>query len=167
MEKRINRKTEVYVSAFKNGINEKLIQLGIKNDDLLQYVYDYERLAFTKDDFVKRKRVKNIVPNFERCCSLRANGEQCTRRKKTAFEYCGTHVKGSPHGIIDASNVIIPSLSQSVDVWAQDIKGIMYYIDGKNNVYQAEDIILNKINPKIISKYVKVGETYSIPEFNI
>jgi hypothetical protein len=167
MEKRINRKTEGYVSAFKNGINEKLIQLGIKSDDLLQFVYDYERLTFTKEDFVKRKRVKNIVPNFERCCSLRANGEQCTRRKKITFEYCGTHVKGSPHGIIDESTVIVPSLSQSVDVWAQDIKGIMYYIDGKNNVYQAEDIIINKINPKIISKYVKIGETYSIPEFNI
>jgi len=93
--------------------------------------------------------------------------EQCTRRKKITFEYCGTHVKGSPHGIIDESTVIVPSLSQSVDVWAQDIKGIMYYIDGKNNVYQAEDIIINKINPKIISKYVKIGETYSIPEFNI
>ena len=167
MEKRINRKTEVYVSAFKNGINEKLIQLGIKNDDLLQFVYDYERLTFTKEDFVKRKRVKNVVPNFERCCSLRANGEQCTRRKKISFDYCGTHVKGSPHGIIDASNEIIPSLSQSVDVWAQDIKGIMYYIDGKNNVYQAEDIIINKINPKIIGKYLKIGDTYSIPEFNI
>ena len=167
MEKRINRKTEVYISAFKNGINEKLIQLGIKNDDLLQFVYDHERLTFSKEDFVKRKRVKNIVPHFERCCSLRANGEQCTRRKKTSFDYCGTHVKGSPHGIVDASNVIIPASSQTVDVWAQDIKGIMYYIDGKNNVYQAEDIIINKINPKIISKYVKVGDTYSIPEFNI
>ena len=33
------------------------------------------------------------------------------------------------------------------------------------NVYQAEDIISNKVNPKIIAKYVKQGETYSIPEF--
>ena len=41
------------------------------------------------------------------------------------------------------------------------------YIDKSNNVYQAEDIISNKINPKIIAKYLKDGEKYSIPEFNI
>jgi hypothetical protein len=34
-------------------------------------------------------------------------------------------------------------------------------------VYQAEDIISNKVNPKIIAKYQKDGEKYSIPEFNI
>ena len=35
------------------------------------------------------------------------------------------------------------------------------------NVYQAEDIISNKVNPKIIAKYVHEGEIYSIPEFSI
>jgi hypothetical protein len=54
-----------------------------------------------------------------------------------------------------------------VEVWAQDIQGIVYYIDKSNNVYQAEDIVSNKINPKIIAKYLKNGEHYSIPEFNI
>ena len=57
--------------------------------------------------------------------------------------------------------------TQKVEVYAQDIQGIVYYIDKNNNVYQAEDIISNKINPKIIARYVKSGETYSIPEFNI
>ena len=52
-------------------------------------------------------------------------------------------------------------------MFAQDIQGIIYYIDKNSNVYQAEDIIINKINPKIIAKYVKEGENYSIPEFNI
>jgi hypothetical protein len=35
------------------------------------------------------------------------------------------------------------------------------------NVYQAEDIVSNKINPNIIAKYVKNGETYSIPAFGL
>jgi hypothetical protein len=34
-------------------------------------------------------------------------------------------------------------------------------------VYQAEDIVVNKVNPKIIAKYIKNGEQYSIPEFNL
>jgi hypothetical protein len=57
--------------------------------------------------------------------------------------------------------------TQKVEVWAQDIQGIVYYIDKTNNVYQAEDVVINKVNPKIIAKYVKNGDNYSIPEFNI
>jgi hypothetical protein len=54
-----------------------------------------------------------------------------------------------------------------VEVWAQDIQGIVYYIDKFNNVYDTADIIKNQMNPKIIAKYVKTGESFSIPELNI
>jgi hypothetical protein len=129
-------------------------------------VYDYERLSFEKEDFQKRKRVKNFVPIFDRCCAKRATNQQCTRRKKEANEYCGTHMKGTPHGVVDTQEDAKVT-TQKIEVWAQDIQGIIYYIDKNNNVYQAEDIIINKLNPKIIAKYVKNGDTYSIPEFNI
>jgi GH25 family lysozyme M1 (1,4-beta-N-acetylmuramidase) len=75
-------------------------------------------------------------------------------------------LKGTPHGIVDAT-VEPKNTTQKVEVYAQDIQGIIYYIDKNNNVYQAEDIISNKVNPKIIAKYAKDGEKYSIPEFNI
>ena len=110
--------------------------------------------------------MKNFVPIFDRCCAKRASGEQCTRRKKETNEYCGTHLKGTPHGVIDnQSDEKITT--KKVEVCVQEIQGIVYYIDKSNNVYQAEDIISNKINPKIIAKYVKNGEQYSIPELNI
>ena len=170
MEKRLNKKAEGYITSFKDSIREKVTQMGMTKDQqvnqLLQYIYDYERLSFNKEDFQKRKRVKNFVPIFDRCCAKRASNEQCTRRKKEGCEYCGTHQKGTPHGIIDAQNEP-KSTTQKIEVYAQDIQGIVYYIDKNNNVYQAEDIISNKINPKIIAKYAKEGETYSIPEFNI
>ena len=104
MEKRLSKKLETYITNFKDNIREKTIQLEIQNEEinkLLQYIYDYERLTFNKEDFQKRKRVKNFVPIFDRCCAKRASGEQCTRRKKETDEYCGTHLKGTPHGIID------------------------------------------------------------------
>jgi hypothetical protein len=170
MEKRLNKKVENYISNFKDDIKEKASQLDlIKNDKvnhLIQYIYDYNRLSFGKEDFQKRKRVKNFVPIFDRCSAKRATCEQCTRRKKEGSEYCGTHMKGTPHGIID-NQVENKITTQKIEVWAQDIQGIVYYIDKSNNVYQAEDIIINKINPKIIAKYIKIGEQYSIPEFNI
>jgi len=170
MERRLNNKLESYIIAFKDNIKEKASQIGIMDDskinELFQYIYDYERLTFNKDDFIKRKRVKNFVPIFDRCCAKRATNEQCTRRKKDSSEYCGTHLKGTPHGIIDNQNEEKVNI-QKVEVWAQDIQGIIYYIDNCNNVYQAEDIVINKMNPKIIAKYVKNGEAYSIPEFNL
>jgi hypothetical protein len=170
MERRLNKKVESYITQFKDNIKEKAIQMGILNNEevnqLIHYIYDYDRLIFNKEDFMKRKRVKNFVPIFDRCCAKRATGEQCTRRKKDGCEYCGTHTKGTPHGIIDNNNEVKVN-TQKIEVWAQDIQGIIYYIDKFNNVYQAEDIVINKINPKIIAKYVKNGEQYSIPEFNL
>jgi hypothetical protein len=170
MEKRLNKKAESYITSFKDGIREKVTQMGMtKNEQvnqLLQYIYDYDRLSFNKEDFQKRKRVKNFVPVFDRCCAKRASNEQCTRRKKEGCEYCGTHLKGTPHGIIDIQNEP-KNNTQKIEVCAQDIQGIVYYIDKNSNVYQAEDIISNKVNPKIIAKYIKNGENYSIPEFNI
>jgi hypothetical protein len=170
MERRINKKIESYITDLKDSVRAKAEQLGLANDfnlsQLVQYVYDYDRLVLGKEDFLKRKRVKNVVHLSDRCCAKRASGEQCTRRKKTDCEYCGTHMKGTPHGICDNEGDNKP-LGQKVEVWAQDIQGIIYYIDKVDNVYQVEDIIVNKVNPKVIAKYVKNGEQYSIPEFNI
>lgn len=170
MEKRLNKKVDNYFTAFKDNIRNKACETGLnKNDDvihLLQYIYDYERLNFDQFDFQKRKRVKNFVPIFDRCCAKRAAGEQCTRRKKEGCEYCGTHTKGTPHGIIDLQNEV-KTTTQKIEVWVQDIKGIHYYIDKNGNVYQPEDILGNKPNPKIIAKYVNDSEKYSIPELNV
>ena len=110
MEKRLNKKTEMYVTTFKDNIREKAKQMAILSqpevNNLIQYIYDYDRLSFTKEDFQKRKRVKNIVPIFDRCCAKKSSNEQCTRRKKDESEYCGTHMKGTPHGIIDTQNEV-------------------------------------------------------------
>ena len=104
MERRLNKKLETYITTFKDSIREKATQLGLSSDSkdtqLLQFIYDYDRLSFTKEDFQKRKRVKNFVPIYDRCCATRASDEQCTRRRKEGSEFCGTHMKGTPHGIV-------------------------------------------------------------------
>ena len=172
MDKRINKKVDTFMSQFKDSIKNKVTQIKLHDNDteeinnLMQYIYDYERLCFTKEDFTKRKRVKNVVNLFDRCCARRSNGEQCSRRKKESDNYCGTHLKGIPHGIVETLEENAP-VNTKMEVWVQDIMGIMYYIDKNYNVYQAEDIISNKTNPKIIAKYVKNGEVYTIPSFEL
>ena len=151
----------------KKNVNESLMSL-------LQELYDYEILQLDKVDFQKRKRVKNVVPLHDRCCAVRANGEQCSRRKKGELEFCGTHSKGTPHGVVSHSdNVSDNSVkTQKVTVWAQDIKGIIYYIDDNNNVYDTGAVATNKENPQVIATYIKsIGpdgnQVFTIPEFNI
>jgi hypothetical protein len=175
MEKRIERKIETFMSSYKEDIKNKAVELGIIElgainqnnnvDKLIQFIFDKENIQLTKEDFMKRKRSKNFVNNYERCCAKRANGESCSRRKKQGCEYCGTHIKGTPHGIV-MQNIQEPLLTK-VEVHAQDIQGIIYYIDNNDNVYQVEDIIKNVENPKVIAKYVKTNDQYHIPSFGI
>ena len=184
MEKHINAKIEQYQLKFKTEIKEwiasrKLIILGEEqsrnyNSEFMQFIYDYTNINIDETDFKKRKRIKNIVPQCDLCVAKRANGEQCTRRKKTDGKYkneptnlCGTHVKGTPHGSI-TNEVQVKKSNTKVEVWVKDIKGINYYIDAEHNVYNHEDILANKVNPAVIAKWVKVtDDVYSIPQFGI
>ena len=187
MERRISGKIDAYIIDFKDALSSKIRELGTAASaaaasesggagtnncvagaggnttidqlckQLTTFVYEYEKLKLTKEDFMKRKRVKNTVPIQERCLAKRANGEQCTRKKKEGCDYCGTHTKGVPCSIMDnEENGDKSKLNQqSVNIWVQNIKRIEYFIDGSQNVYKHEDVINNSTNPRIIAKYSK------------
>ena len=171
MERRINKKLEGYVTSFKDSIRNKISELDlddkIKINDLLEHVYDYERLVLSKDDLIKRKRIKNSIPINNRCNAKRANGEQCTRRRKDECEFCGTHVKGTPHGFIQLNSNGEELSERKIEVVAEEILGIVYYIDNLNNVYRTEDILEGKTNPEVIAKCVRNNNTVSIPDLVI
>lgn len=171
MEKRINKKIETYVISLKNDIRDKINELNFNEKDkingLIEFVYDYNRFALVKDDLNKRKRIKNSIPSLNRCSAKRANGEQCTRRRKEDCEFCGTHTKGIPNGMMLNEKCSNDDSIQKVEVFAEEIFGIVYYIDKFNNVYNTEDIMQEKQNPKIIAKYKKENDRYTIPEFGL
>jgi len=156
---------------FKKDIQTKIEALGLleiaETGELLQYIYDYSPLVIGKADFQKRKRIKNHVPLSYRCSAKRANGEQCTRRKRVGGEFCGTHVKGTPHGIfenVDSDSVNI----ENIEIWVQEIKGIFYYIDENGNIYDHEDVLTNNSKMDVIAKYVvDAAGNYTIPELGI
>lgn len=170
MEKKIQNKAYEYVDDFKHQLEVVLSNCGSLNEDdktkLENFLNNYPNLVFEKTDFQRRKRVKNVVPIYDRCCAKRANGERCTRRKRDELQFCGTHSKGQPHGII-TNNEEIKSVKK-ITLHTQDIKGIIYYIDDFGNVYDSNDIMNNSNSPKVIAKYIKSKEgDYSIPDFKI
>lgn len=192
MEKKINKKISEYISVFKNDIKEKAESIGNSNTEenlqLLQFIYDYERLTITKDDVSKRKRNKSSVPSSERCLALRECSEQCSRRRSVSSCFCGTHTKGIPHGSLSSSaseNVssssspespekssssssdLLPLNAKKVEVSAHDIDGIMYYLDNIKNVYSPEDIHMKKHNPIKIGTYNQIGDKFQIQLFTL
>ena len=170
MEQRCTTKVSEYFKGFKDELKTQIMSQDgsdAKRTQLLQFLYDYDSLEFTKEDFTKRKRVKNVVPRCDRCCAKRANDDQCTRKRREGSLYCGTHIKGLPHGTVENVSSSENATVNQVELTAQEIKGIIYYLDSNGNVYKAEDVLQNKVNPSVIAKYVRNGGEYSIPEFNI
>ena len=153
MEKKANAKIDDYISNMQHSIIH-MLQNGDSYETVISHIQQYSKFSLETEDFAKRKRIKNKVPLQDRCCAKRANGEQCTRRKKTEHDnYCGTHMKGVPHGTINV--VVSDMVGVKKEVWVEEIGGIMYYLDTNNNVYNTEDIMSNRVNPKIIAKWRK------------
>lgn len=157
MEKRIIQKVSENLSEFKTHIINELKQGG-SLEDMIGMIQQYEPTQLDRVDFIKRKRTKNSIPVEERCIAKSAKNDQCTRRRKDGCTCCGTHSKGVPHGLISSDDV----KTLQKEVWAEDINGIIYYIDSEHNVYKTEDIMKNTINPTLIAKWSKLEEKYTI-----
>jgi hypothetical protein len=159
MEKRLNAKVETYVNAFKRDVADK-VRAGLSETDLLSFVMDYRMLTLDEKDFLKRKRSNNVVPLFDKCIAKRMCGTQCTRRKQGETNFCGTHIKGTPHGVIE-QNDSKPNMKQ-IEVFQMEFVGITHYIDTEGNVYSVEDILNGKQNPRVISNYKVIDGVYTI-----
>lgn len=86
MNRRINKTIELYFQRFKDDIVQKA-QGGADIARLLKIIQNYPVPVITAKDYEKRQRAKNVVPLYERCKAKRANGEQCTRRKKKGGDF--------------------------------------------------------------------------------
>jgi hypothetical protein len=167
MEKRINTILEKYLVQFKDDIKKKVGELGFeeksKTNELLEFVYEYQRMTLSKDDFSKRKRVQNSIPVSNRCIAVKSNNERCTRRRKEDCEFCGTHFK---NGVNEDNTTNINQSIKKLEVTAREIDGIVYYVDEYENIYRTEDILNSIENPKIIGRYKIMNcNRYMISEF--
>ena len=186
MERKIEKKCELFVQQFKNNVDNWIKHNACdvickttgqnKTSEFLQFLYDNEdhNIKFHKEDFQKRKRSKNVIPLYERCIAKRASGEQCTRRKKNGCDFCGTHHNNTPHGAVNCTynthknTIEEPDVIQKkIEIWLQEIKGINYYVDDDENVYEPADILNHVSNPRVLAKYKKMEDgTYVIPDYD-
>ena len=143
MDKKINKIIEQYFCNLKDDLCGKINNEcydDSNKDELIKYIYNYNRLVIDKEDFSKRKRAKNVVPGCDRCIGKRANGEQCTRRKQKDFDFCGTHLKGTPNGKVDnVENEETDYVMKEVSLINKE--GIVYIMGGSGEKYEAVDVM--------------------------
>ena len=63
MEKRINSKHRIYLQTFKDNIKEFVSNTNCDSESqnqILQFIYDYQPLHFDKCDFKKKKESKRM-----------------------------------------------------------------------------------------------------------
>ena len=164
MEKKINSLISEYLKEMKEQFASKVGD-GAQVEELYNYIQEYPTLQLSESDYSKKKRARTKVLDDQQCIAKRANGEQCSRRKKKDCDFCGTHTKGCPHGIVEKSNTDqVKSedgeavVKKQIQVWLEDFNGIMYWINDYGSIYDTSDVINNVENPRVIGKYEKSME---------
>ena len=87
----------------------------------------------------------------------RSNGEQCSRRKRKECDFCGTHLKGQPHGKVNnvensEQDSQLDNIKVKVDVYTEEEQGVIYFKDKDGNYYNTDDVMGEVSNPRIIPK---------------
>lgn len=193
MDKAIATHTDQYFIKFKTDIQKKAIELSFNEKDklneLLEFIFEYEKITFNKDIFIKKKSQKTTGSEFvpvvfsdeERCIADRKQGDRCTRKRVKGNSYCGTHCvkyNSSTTSVVTSKTnedgeKKLPANNKEkkhnqVEVIAHEIQGIIYYIDKELNVYNTEDIFKNINNPQIIAKAVQLSHNvFSIPSLGL
>jgi len=149
----------IIVEGFKTDII-RLINTSPSQKEIIQFINEYIPPTIDESTIMKKKRIKNPIPFHEKCIARRANGEQCSRRKKTDGSFCGTHNKACPHGTVGIDDIECNDhpngiVKKQIEVWLEDISGIMYWINDTGTVYHPDDIKENIENPRIIAYYEK------------
>ena len=151
MERKIDEQVNTYITRFKEHVRREILDNSNTANKTVEEIFKFDDFKFDISSINKKKRVRNVIPNDERCIAYRADKDRCTRKKKDGCDVCGTHMKGTPHGVINSTDVKVNI--KKIEIFTQDIGGIIYYVDNDKNVYSSNDIMKNVNIPSVIGKY--------------
>jgi len=106
----------------------------------------------------KKKRKKNrILDKDELCMAKKADGHQCTRRRKDNNEFCGKHLNNLKFGRIDDDDKY-KDTNKYIKTMHEKINGIDYLVDINNTVYSFDKNNPTVIGTKIDDKLILVAD---------
>ena len=152
MLERLNQRSKDHMRSYTLNIKQRLEEKGLSHEDVTSLVGNPPALVLTSEDFEKKRRVRTAIPYYERCSGKKADSEQCTRRRQSGSLFCGTHVKGTPYGQVSDCEAV----SDKIVVHAQEVAGIVHWVDDGGNVYSQEDVYQRLKDPRVIAKFALV-----------
>ena len=151
----LNSLTVIFNNKLKHILNEISVNYNINIDSLVQkYCEPNLSISDLALPIKKKKRKKNrILDKNELCMAKKADGHQCTRRRKDGKEYCGKHLNNLKFGRIDDDDKYNDT-SKYIKTTHEKIDGIDYLVDSNNVVYSFDKnnptIIGSKVNGKLV-----------------
>lgn len=102
----------------------------------------------------KKKKIKK-TNTIDLCVARKADGRQCSRKKKNTNEYCGKHSSNLKYGRMDdtedSNGVKYAENDKYIMTWHENIDGVDYLVDSNHIVYSyhmENPVILGKKNTK-------------------
>lgn len=158
----------------KNKMDDIIISIcmdhNLDEDEILK---KYSPNLLIDKEKMKMKRKRKILPKEECCLGRKQFGEQCTRRKKPGSDFCGSHSKNLPYGMIEDDKQflcktkgkrgrkkknLLEGNEDYIPTWIDEELGDLYLVDKDNIVY-----LNNEESPKIIGKKnIETGEIEDI-----
>ena len=105
------------------------------------------------------ERPVDAPPPNMRCIAICDDNQQCMRVKKRGCLLCTMHAKTMATQGEDATPKML-----AIEVWVEEINGIVYYFDKKGNVYDTEDVLENRQNPRIIGRHSIASQNIPLVE---
>jgi len=139
---------------FNNKLKEIFKEISDKHninfDDLVtNYCTKEISISDLSITIKKKKRKKNrILDKDELCMAKKADGHQCTRRRKNSNEFCGKHLNNLKFGRIDDDDKY-KDTSKYIKTIHEKINDIDYLVDSSNIVYS-----FDKNNPTVIGSKI-------------
>lgn len=110
---------------------------------------------------IKKKRKSKKGDTDILCLARKADGQQCTRRKKDHNDFCGKHSNNLKYGRID-DEVKFSNNDNYINTTIENINGVDYLVDNNNIVY-SYDID----NPVIIGKKNTMGKLVLLSDISL
>ena len=144
----------LYTEQTKKILLEISANYNINKDELLKKYVNNDILKTTHSIKKKKKKSSNEPCNL--CMARKQDGNQCTRRKKDSYDYCGKHINNRKYGRIDDHSNIVDKLAEDdnyIMTWIEEFDGKEYLVDS-NNVIYTKDVA----SPLIVGKKISDGK---------
>lgn len=162
VESTVNYKVQSYISQMKFDIQRHIMGLHFvhepeKINQLVEYILGYDRIELNSNDFLCSPAKKPRTTPSSRVSK---------KKKDAAILAIPIHNDLTEFFSTDAEQVAPIVVPSSIELVAQDILGITFFIDSFGNVYNTEQVMNKLPNPQIVAHYTcdKEGR-YSIDSY--